>query len=64
MIKILDLCPLFIFFKDFIYLSDREHKQEQQAEGEEEAGSPLSREPDVGIDPRTLGSPPELKADT
>ena len=37
-----------------------------QAEGiaEGEAGFPLSREPDVGLDPRTLGSGPELKADT
>jgi len=45
------------FFKDFIYLSERwrEHKQgEQRAEGE--AGSPPSKEPDVGLDPRTLGS--------
>jgi len=25
-------------------------------EGEGEAGSPLSREPDAGLDPRTLGS--------
>jgi len=24
--------------------------------GEGEAGSPLSKEPDVGLDPRTLGS--------
>ena len=41
------------FFKDFIYLfvREREHKQE-----EGEAGFPLSREPDVGLDPRTLGS--------
>ena len=36
----------------------REHKQG----GEEETGSPLSREPHVGLDPRTLGSYPELKA--
>ena len=35
----------------------REHKQgERQAEGEEEAGSPLSREPNVRLDPRTPGS--------
>jgi len=27
-----------------------------QAEGEGEAGSPLNRDPDVGLDPRTLGS--------
>ena len=36
---------------------ERENKQwEGQAEGEGEAGSPLSREPDAGLDPRTLGS--------
>ena len=40
------------------------HKQvERQAEAEGEADSPQSREPDVGLDPRTLGSGPELKAD-
>ena len=33
------------------------------AEGEGKADSPLSREPDVGLDPRTRGSRPELKAD-
>ena len=36
----------------FINLIQRENKQgEQQAEGEEEADSPLSREPDVGLQP-------------
>ena len=56
---------IFIFLKIlFIYLSERgrkrererrEHKQgEWQAEGE--AGSPLSKEPDVGLNHRTLGS--------
>ena len=44
-----------------MYLFDREpvseHKQgEWLAESEGEAGFPLSREPDVGLDPRTLGS--------
>jgi len=35
--------------------SEREYKQgELQAEGE--AGSLLSKEPDAGLDPRTLGS--------
>ena len=29
---------------------------EQQAEGEGEAGSPLSKEPTAGLDPRTPGS--------
>ena len=36
---------------------------ERQAEREEEAGSPPSREPDVGFDPRMLGSGPEPKAE-
>ena len=34
------------------------------AEGEGEADSLLSRNPDMGLDPRTLGPRPELKADT
>ena len=59
------LAAFIIFLKVFIYLfAEREHKQgEQQAEGEEEAGSPLSREPNVGPDPRSMGSWPEPKAD-
>ena len=47
------------FFKDFIYLSERERDRAQaggEAEAEGEAGSPLSKEPDAGLDPRTLGS--------
>jgi len=31
--------------------------------GEGEAGFPPSREPDAGLNPRTLGSGPEPKAD-
>ena len=31
--------------------------------GEGEAGFPLSRKPDAGLHPRTLGSRPELKAE-
>ena len=49
-----------------IYLSEREREHKQgvlQTEGEEEAGSQRSREPDAGLDPRTLGSCPGLKAD-
>ncbi|XP_059021292.1 uncharacterized protein LOC131826016 [Mustela lutreola] len=43
--------------------ADRDHEQaERQAEREEEAGFPLSREPDAGLDPRTLGSWHESKA--
>ena len=50
----------------FIYLREREsvHKQgEQQAEGEGEAGSPLGREPNAGLDPRTPGSWPKQEAE-
>ena len=46
-------------------MSEREstHKQaERQAEREEEAGSPPSKEPDAGLDPRTPGPRPEPKA--
>jgi len=48
------------FFKDFVRGGERERARapisrgELQAEGE--AGSPLSKEPDAGLDPRTLGS--------
>ena len=34
----------------------RRHESGGGAEGEGEAGSPLSREPDAGLDPRTPGS--------
>ena len=33
------------------------------AEGEGQADSPLSREPDAGLDPKTMRSRPEPKAD-
>ena len=46
---------LFIYFSERERVKEREHKQgEWQKEGE--AGSPLSKEPDAGLDPRTLGS--------
>ena len=35
-----------------------------RAEGEGEAGSLPSKEPNVELDPSSLGSQPELKADT
>ena len=46
----------FFFFKIlFIYLREREHKQGWEEKGAEgEADSPLSREPDEGLDPRIL----------
>ena len=48
-------------------MKGREREREQQGEGHrerEEADSPLSREPKMGLDPRTLRSLPELKVDT
>ena len=50
-----------LFFKILlIYLTENVHKQgEQKIEGEGEAG----REPDMGFDPRTLGSWPKPQAD-
>ena len=44
-------------FKDFIYLFERErreHKWCRRGEGEGEVDYLLSREPDAGLDPRTL----------
>ena len=41
---------------------DRENEWDGGAEGEGEADSPLSREPDVGLHPRTWRSRPEPKA--
>ena len=54
----------FFFGIVFIYLTEREQEQgEQQVEADGEAGSPLSREPDVGLHPRTSRSQPQPKAD-
>ena len=48
------------FLKDFIYIRqrerERENKQGRGPEGEGEADSPLSREPNTGLDSRTLRS--------
>ena len=67
--------PLFLFFIIFffsllflkilfIYLTQTERAQAggAAAEGEREAGFRLSREPDAGLGPRTLGSRPEANA--
>jgi len=47
-------------FEDFFNLFDREPQREwehkQRGVGEGEAGFLPSREPDVGLNPRTLGS--------
>ena len=59
---------LSLFFKKNIYLFIWERGRERAqvgegAEGEGEADFPLSREPDAGLDPKTLRSWPEVKAD-
>ena len=54
---------MFVCFKDF-YLFEREREREQRerekaqegAEGEGEADAPLSRKPNVRLNPRTVGS--------
>ena len=52
-----------IFFKDFIYLLKSESTSRGKAEAEGEADSLLSRMPKAELDPRILGSWPELKAE-
>ena len=56
----LNICfvqTLFFFKILFIYLTEREITSRQRGrQREEEAGSLLSREPDAGLDPRTLRS--------
>ena len=56
------IAGFYLFFKRFylfIYMTERERAHTQagrEANGQGEAGSLLSREPDAGLDPRTLGS--------
>ena len=50
-------CFLFFVLRFYIYLTERKRAQaEGAAEGEGEAGSPLSRESDMKLDPKTQGS--------
>ena len=51
------------FFKDFIYLLMRDTHTEKQRHRQREKHAPC-RDPDVGLDPRTPGSRPGLKAGT
>jgi len=45
---------IFYIFKDFIYLFESKCTNGGGTEEEGEADSPLSGEPDVGLDPGTL----------
>ena len=53
---------ILIFYKDFIYLFMRDTERERQRHRQREKQAPC-RKPDVGLDPRTPGSPPEPKTD-
>ena len=56
----------FYFFKDFIYLFMREThtRRERERQRERQAGEKQAscREPDMGLDPKTPGLHPRLKA--
>ena len=52
----------YLFKKDFIYLFTRDTARERQRHRQREKQAPC-REPDIGLDPGTPGSPPEQKAD-
>ena len=55
--------PFFVVvFKDFIYLFMKDREREAQRHRQREKQAPR-RKPDVGLDPGTLGSCPEPKAD-
>ena len=45
------------FFKIFLFMRERERQRHRQREKQDPC-----REPDVGLDPRSLGSHPGLKA--
>ena len=51
-----------VVFKDFIYLFTRDTERERQRHRQREKQAPC-REPDVGLNPRSPGSCPGLKAD-
>ena len=58
---------ILLYFKYFIYLFDPERdsqreREHKQGEWERKKRAP-AEEPDGGLDPRSLGSEPELKSD-
>ena len=61
--QILEFLKFFKRFYVFIWERAREHEQGKGQRGNQTPKPQLSREPDVGLDSRTLGSWPELKAD-
>ena len=61
--QVLFLKILFIYFRQRHKKKESISKMGGEAKGEGQADSPLSREPNAGLDPRTLGLRPEPKAD-
>jgi len=51
---------LFVYWRE----GERENTSRARGRGRGRNRLPTSREPDSGLDPGTLGSGPELKADT
>ena len=55
-----DIC---LYFFKILFIYSRETKREGQKHRQREEKQTPCREPKVGLDPRTPGSRPELKAD-
>ena len=68
-VQLSDVFIYIIFKKTFIYSfmrdthTQREREREREAETQAEGEAAPRREPNVGLDPRTLGSRPGPKAD-
>ena len=54
--------PTTFFLRFYLFTHERHTQRERQRHRQREEQAPC-REPDVGLDPRTPGSHPELKAD-
>ena len=51
---------LFLFLRFYLFIHERHREEERQRHRQREKQAP-SKEPDVGLDPRTPGSGPGLK---
>ena len=55
-----DAGQLFFFLRFYLFIHEKNRERQRHRQREKQAPC---RKPDVGLDPRTPGSPPELKAD-
>ena len=46
----------------YLFICDRQREREREAETQEEGEAGSMQEPDVGLDPRSPGSHPEMQA--